>query len=160
MKVRRAFWIDEKLLLMMSDKGIEMSSFINMAMSSFLELPEDPTVKLLRENLESSMIRLRISYLNGIRDRITETDQAQSEEDLKKAKQKELTQKLMDLGKKLQRTSCYPKILQALKDLDSEAWCWDTALREINSMNGDHYGALELWNNAIDWYRKCPVPQP
>ena len=129
-------------------------------MASFLELPEDPTLKLLKENLDSAMIRPRLSYMNSIRGRITELGIAQSEEDIKKAKQNELTQKLMDLGKKLQKTSCYPKILEALKDLDSEAWYWDTALREINSMNGDKYGALELWNNAIEWYRKCPVPQP
>ena len=109
-------------------------------------------------------LRLRSSSGSGagpgpVRVRSGELALAQSEEDLKKAKQNELTQKLTDLGKKLQRTSCYPKILEALKNVDSEAWCWDTALREINAMNGDKYGILELWNLSLEWYRKCPVPQ-
>ena len=128
-------------------------------MALFLDLPEDPHQKLLREKLENNSIRVRIQYLNELRTRSSELGLAQSEEDLKKAKQNELTQKLTDLGKKLQRTSCYTKILQALKDQDSESWCWDTALREINAMNGDQYGILELWNLSLEWYRKCPVPQ-
>lgn len=144
---------------MLENKGIDLSVFLHLAMASFLEVPEDPNVELLKENVEKSVDWVRAGYLNQVRVRSGELALAQSEEDLKKAKQNELTQKLTDLGKKLQRTSCYPKILEALKNVDSEAWCWDTALREINAMNGDKYGILELWNLSLEWYRKCPVPQ-
>lgn len=158
--MRRLIWIDSNLLEMMTNSGVDLSAFVNKACAVFLDLPEDPTIKLLRENIEKSGIRVRIQYLNQLRDRSYELGVAQSEEDAKKAKQNELTQKLTDLGKKLARTSCYPKIIEALKTMDSEAWCWDVALEEINIMNGDQYEIRELWNLAIEWYRKCPVPQP
>jgi hypothetical protein len=159
-KIRKHVWVDSNLALMLDDKGIDLSAFLHLAMAGFLDVPEDPTVKLLRENMEMTVDRVRAGYLKAVRDRSTELGVAQTEEDIKKVKQNELTQKLTDLGKKLQRTSCYPKILEALKTMDSEAWCWDRALEELNSMNGDQYEIHELWNLAIEWYRKCPVPQP
>jgi|GEM_PF-4970623 len=159
-KIRKHVWVDSNLALMLDDKGIDLSAFLHLAMAKFLDVPEDPTMKLLRENMEMTVDRVRAEYLNQVRVRAGEAEQARSEEDTKKAKQNELTRKLTDLGKKLQRTSCYPKILEALKTMDSEAWCWDVALEELNGMNGDHYEIHELWNLAIEWYRKCPVPQP
>lgn len=141
---------------MMEEKGVVMSSFINKAMASFLELPDDPTQKLLRENIEHSAIRVRISYLNEIRSRIMEAEQTHLVEDMEKAKQKELIAELEKVGESLKKTSCYSKVLVALKTLDPEAPCWDTALQEINATNGDTFTADELWNKAIEWYRLYP----
>jgi len=141
---------------MMEEKGVVMSSFINKAMASFLELPDDPTQKLLRENIEHSAIRVRISYLNEIRSRIIESEQQVAQVDREKAKQKELIAELEKVGESLKKTSCYSKVLVALKTLDPEAPCWDTALQEINATNGDTFTADELWNKAIEWYRLYP----
>ncbi len=134
-----------------------MSAFINKAMASFLELPDDPNEKLLRENIEHSAIRVRIQYLNEIRSRITKSEEQAALIDTEKAKQERLVSDLQKVGAMLQRTSCYPKVLEALKILDPEAHCWDTALKEINNMNGDTYTLEELWNKAVEWYRLCPV---
>ena len=155
--VRKAIWVNTQLLLMISDKGIDLSTFVNKALANFLDLPEDPNEKLLREKIDKSVIRLRISYINEIRDRITFSEQTHLVEDIEKAKQKELIAELQKVGEKLQRTSCYNKVLDALKTLDPEAHCWDTALREINNMNGDHFTPEELWNKSIEWYRLCPA---
>jgi hypothetical protein len=141
---------------MMEEKGVVMSSFINKAMASFLELPDDPTQKLLRENIEHSAIRVRISYLNEIRSRIIESEQQVAQVDREKTKQKELIAELEKVGESLKKTSCYSKVLVALKTLDPEAPCWDTALQEINATNGDTFTADELWNKAIEWYRLYP----
>ena len=141
---------------MMEEKGVVMSSFINKAMASFLELPDDPTQKLLRENIEHSAIRVRISYLNEIRSRIIESEQQVAQVDREKTKQKELIAELEKVGESLKKTSCYSKVLVALKTLDPEAPCWDTALQEFNATNGDTFTADELWNKAIEWYRLYP----
>lgn len=141
---------------MMEEKGVVISSFINKAMASFLELPDDPTQKLLRENIEHSAIRVRISYLNEIRSRIIESEQQVAQVDREKTKQKELIAELEKVGESLKKTSCYSKVLVALKTLDPEAPCWDTALQEINATNGDTFTADELWNKAIEWYRLYP----
>jgi hypothetical protein len=125
-------------------------------MASFLELPDDPTQKLLRENIEHSAIRVRIGYLNEIRSRIIESEQQVAQVDREKTKQKELIAELEKVGESLKKTSCYSKVLVALKTLDPEAPCWDTALQEINATNGDTFTADELWNKAIEWYRLYP----
>jgi len=156
-KVRRLVWIDSNLLIMMSDKGIDLSTFLGKSAVAFLDLPEDPTEKLLRENIEKASIRLRIQYMNELRSRIQEKEQTHLVENLEKAKQKELILELQTVGEMLRRTSCYPKILEALKTMDVDAPCWDTALREINSANGDTYEFPDLWNKAIEWHRLCPV---
>jgi hypothetical protein len=142
---------------MLSDKGIDLSTFVNKSLATFLDLPEDPNEKLLREKIDNSVIRLRIQYLNEIRDRIQKVEQTHLVEDIEKAKQKELMAELQKMGEKLQQTSCYGKVLEALKTLDPEAHCWDTALQEINAANGDNYTAEELWNKSIEWYRLYPA---
>jgi hypothetical protein len=158
--IRKYVWIDPYLLRLLDEQGIELSAFVNKSLAAFLDLPEDTTQKLLREKMEESAIRTRLSYMNEIRSRIQIAEQSQTKEDIEKAKQKELIDKLEKFGTLLLRTSCYPKIYQSLKNVDSEASCWDVALAEINNMNGNSYTFNEVWNTAIEWYRKCPVPQP
>jgi hypothetical protein len=158
--IRKYVWVDPYLLRLLDEKGIELSGFVNKSLAAFLDLPEDPTVKLLREKMEESVIRTRLSYMNEIQSRIQIAEQTQTKEDIEKAKQKELIAQLDKFGTLLLRTSCYPKIYRALRDTDPDASCWDIALVEINNMNGNSYTFDEVWNTAIEWYRKCPVPQP
>ena len=156
-KVRRPIWVDPNLLLMITDKGIDLSTFVNMSLGFFLDLPEDPTLKLLRENLEKSELRVRIHYIKEIRDRIQQVEQTHLVEDMEKVKQKELLSELKKVGASLKKTSCYPKVLEALKDLDPDATCWDTAYTEIKERENITDGFPEFWNKAIEWYRKCPA---
>lgn len=142
---------------MISDKGIDLSTFVNMSLGYFLELPEDPTLKLLRERIDDSVIRVRINYMKEIRDRITKVEQTHLVEDLEKAKQIELLTELQKIGKSLKKTSCYPKIIEALKNLDPDAPCWDTAYQEIKERETITYSFPEFWNLAVDWYKKCPT---
>ena len=148
--------MDPNVLLMIDNKGIDLSTFVSKAAAFFLDLPEDPTAKLLRKKIENSAIRTRISYLNEIRSRIIESEQQVAQVDREKTKQKELIAELEKVGESLKKTSCYSKVLVALKTLDPEAPCWDTALQEINATNGDTFTADELWNKAIEWYRLYP----
>ena len=157
--VRRYVWVDPYLLRLLDEKGVELSAFLNKALPTFLDLPEDPTQKLLREKLEDSMIRVRLSYINEIRTRIQNAEQAQSQEDIEKAKQKELIAQLTEFGSKLQQLSCYDRCVRSLRDVDPEAPCWDRALSEFNNLNGKKYSIGELWETANEWYRKCPVPE-
>ena len=158
-KIRKHVWVDSNLALLMDDKGIDLSSFLHLAMTGFLDVPEDPTVKLLRENIPKSVDRVRAGYINAIRTRAGELDQAQSKEDIEKAKQKELIGQLTEFGNKLQNISCYQRCLRALKEVDPEAPCWDRALSEFNNINGKTYNRFEIWETANEWYRKCPVPE-
>jgi hypothetical protein len=158
-KIRKHVWVDSNLALMLDDKGIDLSAFLHLALTGFLEVPEDPTIKLLREGIPKSLDRVRAGYINAIRSRSGELEQAQTKEDIEKAKQKELIARIEKFGEKLQNVSCYARCIAALKTMDPEAHCWDIALRELNSMNGSTYTFDEMWSTAIEWYRKCPVPQ-
>jgi hypothetical protein len=95
--------------------------------------------------------------MKEIRDRITKVEQTHLVEDLEKAKQKELFTELQKVGESLKKTSCYPKVLVALKDLDPDAPCWDTAYQEIKERENIPYSFPEFWNKAVEWYKKCPT---
>jgi hypothetical protein len=157
-QIRRSYWVDSSLLMMMEDKGVVMSTFINKAMASFLELPDDPNERLLRENINSAAIRVRISYLNEIRDRITKAEMDETQSNAEKAKQKAINQKLMEVGEQLRRTSVYTRIIKALDKLDGEDPIWDTAIEEFNDVNGTDYDFLSLWNLSIAWYKAYGKP--
>jgi len=153
--IRKYVWVDPILAQLLTEKGVDLSAFVNKALAGFLDLPEDPTEKLLREGVEKVVSYTRLSYINEIRGRLRDGEQTHLDEDLEKAKQKELIKDLERIGVLLQKTSCYPQIIEALSRGDPESSYWDTALCEINNLNGRQYELHELWNQALDWYYKC-----
>jgi len=156
-KIRRNIWIDPDLLLMVSDKGIDLSTFVSMSLSYFLDLPEDPAMQLLKKTIENAELRVRIRYINELRDRITKVEQTQLVEDTEKAKEKELIAELHNIGNALKKTSCYSKLIESLKNNDPDAPCWDTAVIEVSKLAGLNLEFAVLWNLSIEWYKKCPT---
>jgi hypothetical protein len=157
-KRRTSFWVDPNLILMMNSKGIEVSAFLNRAMILFLELPDDPREALLKKKTEDVVSTLRSTYVRELRESL-KTFALQNQEKNQEILRKEAYQeKLFEIGDLLNKTSCFPRIIESLSDRNAEASCWDTAVFEINSKNGTRYEFVELWNLAIDWYLKCFTP--
>jgi len=153
-KVRRCFWVDDTAFLMLQGKCIDPSTLINQIITLFLNLPEDPREKLVKEQSEEVMIRLRIQYEREIRDRIRESAAQQAVQDLDRAAADKRSAELLHVGELLQRTTCWTQVLRALRDQDSDSEYWEIAVHEVNGMDGDRWESTRLWNTAIDWYAR------
>ena len=153
-KIRRCFWVDDNLVMLITAKGVDPSTLINKFFAGFLDLPDDPRDNFIRAKTEEQVIRLRISYEQLIRDRIREHGAQQLTQDLDRARADQRAAELLGLGEMLQKTTCWFKIHQALRDLDPDSNSWTIALHEVNEMDGNSWDFARLWNTAVDWYKQ------
>jgi len=151
-KIRRCFWVDDNLIMLITAKGVDPSTLINKFFAGFLDLPDDPRDNFIKAKTEEQVIRLRIQYEQLIRDRIREHATQQQVQDLDRARADQRAAELMGLGELLQKTTCWTKIRQALADQDPDSDYWQIALHEVNEMNGDGWDFTRLWNMAISWW--------
>lgn len=61
---------------------------------------------------------------------------------------------ILEFGQLLQRTTQYPEAVLALQAMRHEAPCWDIILEELNALSGRTWEWTEMWNTAIEWYRR------
>ena len=153
-KVRRCFWVDDNLFMLITAKGVDPSTLINKFFAGFLDLPDDPRENFIRAKTEEQVIRLRITYEQLIRDRIRQSATQQVVQDLDRAAADKRSAELLHVGELLQRTTCWTQVLRALKDQDSDSEYWEIAVHEVNGMDGDRWESTRLWNTAIDWYAR------
>lgn len=155
-KVRRSIWIDDRALLLLQGKGINLSTLISKTMLIFLDLPEDPREKIIQDKIKDIAIRLRIQYEEELRARIREFDKQNEVQDLDRAAADQRNGEILNFGDMLQKTTCWPRVQTALQDLDAEAPCWEMATREIQvaSGNGKDWDIISVWNMAIDWWKR------
>lgn len=140
--------------MLLNDSGVDLSAFLTIALPVFLDLPEDPTERLIKLRVRSSAIRVRSTYINELRDRSTELRDRIAEEEEEIAAQQAAEAPFIEFGQLLQKTSQYPQALVALQTMRHEAPCWDIILDELNSMDGRTWEWSEMWNTAIEWYRR------
>ena len=153
-KVRRCFWVDDNLFMLITAKGVDPSTLINKFFAGFLDLPDDPRENFIRAKTEEQVIRLRITYEQLIRDRIRQSAAQQAVQDLDRAAADKRSAELLHVGELLQRTTCWTQVLRALQDKDSDSEYWEIAVHEVNGMDGDRWESTRLWNTAIDWYAR------
>lgn len=152
-KVRRCFWVDDNLFLMISSKGIDPSSLINRFFAGFLDLPEDPRDLLIKQKTEEIVIRLRISYEQELKEAMRQEALKDSIKNQEKAVKEAKDIRLMDLGDLLQELNIYPQLERDLMQKDMESDLWDTALALVNSKSGTQYDLGTLWNTSLEWFK-------
>lgn len=153
-KVRRCFWVDDRALLLIQAKGVDVSTLINRVMILFAGLPEDPREALIREQSEEIMIRLRISYENEIRARIKKDAAKHQAQDLERARTDQRLADLMSLGDQLKQLSFFDQLERDLMRGDPDTDLWEDAAVIVSTNNPIKYDLGTLWNTAIDWYRQ------
>jgi hypothetical protein len=141
-------------MLLIQSKGIDPSTLVNRVIALFLDLPEDPREKLIQQQSEEMVIRLRIQYEREIRDRIREYATEQAAHDRDRAARAAAEKPILEFGALLQQTSQYPQALLALQSMRHEAPCWETILDELGARTGRTWEFTEMWNTAIEWYRR------
>jgi hypothetical protein len=146
--------VDDTAFLMLQGTGVDPSTLINRIIALFLKLPDDPREKLVQEQSEEIMIRLRIQYEREIRDRIMEQATKQAAQDLDRVAADQRAAELLSFGELLQKTTCWMQIHRALQDGNYDSDYWEIALMEINAADGDKWDSTRLWNNAIEWYNR------
>lgn len=150
MKKPTSVYIDTNLVLAMNAQGIEISPWINRAMALYLGVPEDPNDHLIKKKTDVVISTLLLSYESEIKKRVQEFTKDSEIQD--KIKQQELD--LIQFGEYLKKTTAYPvfKVCLANRDFDDDTL--EIVTSEVNKMNGRRYEPMDLWNRAVNWYRK------
>ena len=159
-KRRTSVWVDPQLVLLMQNQGIDISSFLNRAMALFLDLPEDPREKLIREKSEKLVHKLLCSYNTDLKESLAEAQRKEAELHPEKLRELALQKQLFHIGDCLKETSVYGKLLKSLMKKNPDIAPWEIALKEINSSNGNKYSEVELWNLSLDWYKNIGSKKP
>jgi len=147
-KVRASAWVDPKLILLLNESGLTLTSFLNRALPIYLDLPEDPRDKLIQEKLDKMVIRLRISYAKEMQAAILES-QIENQADLELQEQQS---ELLDLGDLLQKMSTYAQIEKDLKNKEPSDELWEDLAAIVSSKTGRELTSHELWNQALQWW--------
>lgn len=82
-KIRTSIWIDPKLILLLNERGIELTRFISLALPAFLELPEDPTEQIIQEKARKAVLRLRSTYEKEVQEIIKNHEIDQKNEEIR-----------------------------------------------------------------------------
>jgi len=143
-------YIDSSLVLAMNAKGIEISPWINRAMALFLGVPEDPNDHMIKKKTDVVVSTLLLSYESEIKKRVQEFSKDSDIQDRVKQHEEELIR----FGEYLKKTSAFPVFKLCLKKHDFDDDTLQIVTSEVNRMNGQTYDSMELWNRAVDWYRK------
>jgi hypothetical protein len=118
----------------------------------FVGIPEDPRDQLIKQQMNETAIRLRISYEQELRSRSSEITQEQHIRDLQLVAANQKSQDLKKFGNNFMDVSCFPQCIRALDDKNYDSDYWEIALAEFNNNNGSHYDESEFWNIALEWY--------
>jgi len=142
--------IENNLYAMTIEEGLNLSAFVNRSLALFFEVPEDPRDNLIKEKTQYAVLRLKEKYKREIMGVIKEYE---SQSKIDQANQ-DRDAELIQFGEYLKRTSAYPifKVCLSRHDFDDDTLHIVTS--EVNKMNGQKYEMIELWNRAVDWYRK------
>jgi len=131
-------------------EGLELTPFVNRCLALFFEVPEDPHDKLIREKSEYFVLRLKQNYEHEVREIIKDHAAQIGLDDVAKNRE----QDLIKFGELLQKTSAYPVFKVCLSRHDFDDDTLQIVTSEVNKMNGQKFEMMELWNRAVDWYRK------
>jgi hypothetical protein len=156
-KMRTSIWVDPNLVLLLRTYGLDLSSFVNKALIEFLELPGDPREKLIREKMDDTVLRLRSTYENEMREIMKDYAKNNTSKIAQETRQAEQEKELYSLGENLKSLNFYPKLEKCLKDPDLADDYWDQwvdAAAIISSKNGKKWDENVLWSTALDWWKK------
>lgn len=142
--------IENNLYAMVIEEGIDLTAFVNRTLALFFDVPEDPRDKLMKEKSQYAVLRLKEKYKREIMGVIKEYSVNSSIAEA--ANEKE--QDLIRFGEFLKKTSAYPVFELCLKKRDFDDDTLQIVTSEVNRMNGQKYESMDLWNRAVDWYRK------
>ena len=145
--------IENNLYALSIEEGIELTAFVNRCLALFFEVPENPHDKLIKEKSQYAVLRLKQKYEREIMGVIKEYESQSKMDQAVQEREAELIQ----FGEYLKRTSAYPvfKICLLKHDVDEDTL--DIVTSEVNKMNGQRYNATDLWNKAINWFKKYEV---
>lgn len=156
-KMRTSIWVDPNLVLLLRTYGLDLSSFVNKTLVEFLELPADPREKLVNEKIDSTVLRLRSTYENEMREIMKDYARESASKISEENRQSVIDQELYTLGEHLKTLNFYPKLEKCLKDpgLTEEYWdSWIDASAVISSKTGKQHDENNLWNMALQWWQK------
>jgi len=142
--------IENNLYAMSIEEGLELTAFVNRCLALFFEVPEDPRDKLIIEKSQYAVLRLKEKYKREILGVIKDYEVLNTAGQAAQDRESELIQ----FGEFLKKTTAYPvfKACLARRDFDDDTLQIVTS--EVNKMNGRKFETMELWNKAVDWYRK------
>ena len=149
-KIRTSVWVHPSLILLLNERGMTLSSFISRSVPMFLDLPEDPREKLIQQDLEETVLRLRSTYENEVKKIVA----GNSEKTVLEGIQKQKDIELMNLGNLIRTAPSYTRFEKCLKksDIDDDVLVALTA--EINKVSKKQFDPLDVWNLSVSWYRK------
>lgn len=147
---RTSINIETNLYLMAVSEGIDFTAFFNRCLALFFEVPEDPRQKLVKEKSEYTVLRLKEKYHKEISEIIQDQKAQSCIQDREKSKDQEL----IKFGEYLKTSSAYPVLVKCLERKDFDDDTLSIVTMDMNRNNGNHYEPEQVWNMAIDWYRK------
>ena len=142
--------IENNLYAMSIEEGLNLSAFVNRSLAIFFGVPEDPRDKLIKEKTQYAVLRLKEKYNREIMEVIKDYEASNKLNQVVEDRESELIQ----FGEYLKKTSAYPVFELCLKKRDFDDDTLQIVTSEVNRMNGRKYDSMELWNRAVDWYRK------
>jgi hypothetical protein len=157
--MKTSFMLETDLHLLIVDRGLDMSATVNYFFRCLFDIPEDPTEKLIKKQIEYIVLQAR-NRLDRETDALVKQHATISNLEEGKRKQEE---DLIQFGKNLQKIPEYDVLKNHLGNIENEDIDDDLLDRICSKMEkrtGISYEGIQLHNLAVDWWNKYGRNEP